>query len=404
MIFSKIKNKTTWLFVLLVIYVSDDNLLFGTNQNELFIYSKYFFYTLFNIVFFIEGVKSPVTKHTAKIASFLIAMTIIILLSSILNSDLRNGSFLFLYTLFTAALFSLRVDFQNFGSVYVRLLYFFSVISLIAYVINLIIPEIFNFFPTIQNYGGISFKFFLFGSVFEGFNFARNLSVFREPGIFAIHLCFSLILQLFGNMFVNRKFLIVTIIALFTTLSTTGILVLGLMILFYIYRSRNLVSIFYSTLLFVGLILLVIYFPQLFESVFSKLDSNSRDYASSFSRLASFYIPLEIIKENLFLGVGLGAFVDLYAMKSRELYGVYLSADSAATNTFLNIASVYGIAALFLVLFAIYRFTCIVDRKTFVFLMVLFIMLLSSQELRYSLLFSIILIYGVGSSLKNIKL
>lgn len=397
----KTNNRGLWLFVFLIIYVSDDSLLFGTNQNEIFVFSKYIIYTIINAYLLVVFRNKGLLKRGFSMVIFVFLLCLTILLSSLFNSDLRNGSFLFIYTLITAVIFVSKYSLEEFGTVYIKLLYYFSIFSLTTYIINIFFPAIFSVFPSILNYGGVQFKFLLFGNIFDGFNLTRNLSVFREPGVYGFHLCISLILQLLrDDLFISRKILIVTLLALLSTLSTTGILVFGLIILTYNLKNRKIKSTVYSVFLLTGLLIIVIINPELLNSIFAKFDSNSIDYASSFSRTASFYVPLEIIHGNWFFGVGLTSFVDMYSLESLKLFGVMLSADSAATNTLLNLFSVYGIWTFLLILYAIYSFSSAVDRKFSVLIFIILIMLLSSQELRYSLLFSVIVAFGISNTKK----
>jgi len=396
-------KKPLWLFVFLVIYISDDTLLFGTNQNEILVFSKYIFYTLINLYFFINSINKNLNKKDFKVLIFIFLLFVSVLLSSIFNSDLRNGTFLFIYTLITASFFVSKYRFEDFGRVYIKLLYYFSLFALTTYIINIFFPVVFSAFPTITNFGGVQFKFLLFGNVFDGFNFTRNLSVFREPGVYAFHLCISLMLQLLTKgLFINRKVLIITLLALLSTLSTTGILVFGFIMLIYNLQNRKIKSFVYTGILLLGLLIVVLNNPEIFNSIFAKFDSSSIDYASSLSRTASLYVPLEIIKSHWFFGVGLTSFVELYSLESLKLYGVMLSADSAATNTLLNILSVYGIWPFLLIIYAFFSLSKIIDKKFIILIFITFLLLLSSQELRYSLLFSVLVIYGVSKQV-NLK-
>lgn len=397
----KVENFPCWIFAFMTIYVTDDSLLFGTNSNEIFIYLKYVFYTVINLYFFQKSLGKNIGLAGLKSGVFIIFISFILILSSLSNSDLRNGTFLFIYTLITASLFVNKYSFQVFAKCYVYLLYLFAFASLITYILNITIPSLFNMFPIITNFGGVPFKYLGIANLFDGFNFTRNLSVFREPGVYSIHLCISIIIQLFYNQkFINKKVLGITILALFTTLSTSGILVFSLILLFYNIRNRKINQIIYSGI-FIGFLFFIInYNPDLFDFVFSKFDKNSTDYASSLSRTASLYIPLKIISENPILGIGLTAFVKNYSLISLELYGVFLSSDSAATNTILNFSSVYGIPSALLLIFAMVGFAKLIDKKMYLIILGLLVLLISSQELRYSLLFSVIIMYGVSSHFK----
>ena len=76
-----------YLFLPLIIYVSDDTVLFGTNINQTFIYAKYAI--LVSVLLMLSfGNKGFV--HTRQFR-FCIGMCLLVMFSSLLNDDLRLG-------------------------------------------------------------------------------------------------------------------------------------------------------------------------------------------------------------------------------------------------------------------------------------------------------------------------
>jgi O-antigen ligase len=143
------------------------------------------------------------------------------------------------------------------------------------------------------------------------------------------------------------------------------------------------------------LISIFVYFPTLYENVFAKLNTNNKDYLSSLSRIASFLVPIEIIKESPIFGVGLTDFVKYYETLSTRVVGYTMKADSTSTNTFLNLFAIFGIIYGGIIIKYYYHFCKLVLNKSAFLLLIIIFIMFSSQDLRYSLLFLTLLSYGI---------
>ncbi|OPC58308.1 O-antigen ligase domain-containing protein [Elizabethkingia miricola] len=395
-------NITDLLLILIVVVFSDDTLLFGSNSNPIMSGIKYAVYLLLILVrlFFIK--KSINTRAFLRGTKIFFIIATIIFFSSLIHNDFRVGNLLLLFTIFTSIIYVQTINFQRFVSIYVKILYFLAVSSLIVYAINIFLPSIISLFPVVTNFADVEFRTLLVSNVFNGFNQFRNTGIYREPGVFAIYLLIALLFTLFITNKIDKKKIIVLSITLFTTLSTAGIFLLFLIFLMYFLTKRNMKNVLIMIFSGISIYTIFLFFPSLYDMVFSKLNSDNKDYLSSITRLASFLTPLEIIKNYPIFGVGLTDFVLYYEKFSYKTVGISLKADASATNTFLNFTAVFGIFFGGLILYYYFQLSRYIVGKYAIFLVIIFFIMFSSQELKYSILFNTLMIYGAFYNKKKV--
>lgn len=390
----KLSNKKNYVLVLFIILLSDDTLLFGTNSNQFFIIFRYVAYGLLVFLTLFTHGSNYITKKYLKSIKIFSILVLAVILSSLYNNDFMTGNFLMLFTLLTSIVLTRLIGFLEFQKYFVNLIYFFSICSLILYLINILLPSFISFLPVITNFGEVSFRTILFSNVFSEGNQFRNPGIFREPGVFAIYLNFALIFILFFKKEKSFKKIIVLILTLLSTLSTAGILVFFLVLLLYFFKERSFKNFFISVTL--GLITFSVFtfFPAVYDGIFAKLNTSDKDYLSSLSRLASLLTPLEIIKQNPYLGVGLTKFVTYYEKFSLQLVGFTMKADSSSTNTFLNTLAIFGGIFGGVMIKYYYNFCKLITKNYAFLLLIIIFVMFSSQDLRYSLLYLILFSYG----------
>lgn len=384
-----------YILVVILVFFTDDSLLFGTNSNPAFIITKYVVYVILIFSGLLSFNKVVKKKSFIKSIGAFAVLGCLVLVSSLYNDDFKTGNLLALLTLLTGIIYVQFIDFMQFRIVYIKVIYFLAICSLLIYITNIILPSIISVFPTITNYGNVEFKTLLISNVFNGTNQFRNTGIFREPGVYSIYLLFAVIFMLFGNEKVSIKKLSVLVLTIFTTLSTAGIFVLFIITICYFIVQRNLKNVFISLGLASLLYILFAFFPAIFEGLFAKLNSGDKDYMSSMSRLSSFLTPLEIIKSSPVFGVGLTQFVYLYELYSYKVVGFSMKADSTSTNTFLNSIAIFGVLYGVLILRYFYTFSKILIGSFAVIMLLILFIMFSSQELRYSLLFNTLMAYGI---------
>jgi hypothetical protein len=315
------------------------------------------------------------------------------------NGDFRNGYFVQLLTLLFATLIVKFLDFDLFIKCFSKILFVLSVISLFVLLIANLTPSLLAPFPETVNFGGVSFKNLLVCAVFTETNFLRNISIFREPGVFVIYLLFGIIIEFFYNKILNKKYLIVFLIAVISTVSTSGIGILLLLLVGYMFKVNKFkIYLFVSTVLILSIISLIA-LPDFSFLLFSKMDTDSSDYVSTLARLSSFSVPFYIFLNNPVTGVGLSNFVTLYSIYSVELFGVFIDPESASTNTIINTFAIFGFFYGGLILLSFFKISKRLSKSTFskIIILVSILLMLSTQEMRYSLFVNVLFMYGLMS-------
>ena len=382
-------RKIVIFIIFVVIFISDDSLLFGTNMNKTFIVFRYLLY--FGILIYLT------LKFGFRIDKRLLIPLILILLSflvtMIINVDFRPGYFLEFLVILLAALISNRIKFRDFTYYYSKIVYVLSAISLVVFSIAIIVPSIIHIFPTIMNYGGIEYNSLFICNVIKTNSPFKNIGIFREPGVFVIYLLIAILIELYYNKEINYKRLLVFITAIITSSSTAGYIVLAFLLFVYIIKTNNIkIKIGFSILI---AFFLIFFLPTLGSLVFAKFDTQSFEYRSTLSRVSSFVIPFMIFIEHIY-GIGLSKFEGLYITYSQRFFGIAFSPSGESTNTILNTFAIFGLIYGCVLIFGLINFSRIFNSsKINIFtVFVALLLMTSTQELRFSLLFNIIVMYG----------
>jgi hypothetical protein len=129
------------------------------------------------------------------------------------------------------------------------------------------------------------------------------------------------------------------------------------------------------------------------------MDTDSSDYVSTLARLSSFSVPFYIFLNNPVTGVGLSNFVTLYSIYSVELFGVFIDPESASTNTIINTFAIFGFFYGGLILLSFFKISKRLSKSTFskIIILVSILLMLSTQEMRYSLFVNVLFMYGLMS-------
>lgn len=233
-----------------------------------------------------------------------------------------------IYLNFLVAYAVISVDREKCMTRFIKMVLFFTVISLVGYAIcNLggvnilksILPS-YKYGMSSRTYYGKYFFSILWGR-FEEDGYTRNTGIYYEPGVHEIVLNSAIFILIYMKKFLQFKdkditrMLTVFVIALVTTKSTTGYI--GLAAIFAgAILSRNETKLRTRTLgfvvVFAGLVvtdyitngtnsLLSVYLIQKLQGV---RISEGYNYTSGSARLILVRIALESLKENPFLGIG----------------------------------------------------------------------------------------------------
>lgn len=147
-------------------------------------------------------------------------------------------------SLLIACLFYNSVDRNIFKESYISCMTIIAIVSVVSIVIYIIIPSLIEVLPVLRNSKGRIGYFGIFTVVsdFLMTGSHRNQGIFWEPGAFQAFLSLAYIFEL-SNVKQRKWVLISILIAMFSTLSTTGIIVAVLLITFTLSRQRGKTSV-----------------------------------------------------------------------------------------------------------------------------------------------------------------
>ena len=397
-------NKNLVWFIIFILYVSVDTFLFGTSDLILctsIYYVSYFLLAIYSFLYIMKKVR----VYTNLMLTF-IALLFLMLMTMMSNMDISGGYFLYIMVYAISIFAVMRYPMRHFLNAYETIFYYWTCVSLIAYIVFYLFPFIGDFLLTIPNSGGYDFKVLFFTnftynvSSADDISILRNISIFREPGVYMLYILIAMIVVVFFREKIDRKRFFIYLIAMVTTFSTAGILLGGCLFAYVSLSTKDKTIRFFS---FIFLIILVvigfvgesIYYDQ----IFSKFDEDASSYKSTLSRIASITIPIEILSDNFYLGCGISNFPLQFADYAVKFYGISLDTSGSSTNFILNTFAVYGIFTGLIFILMIYGWCKRIQYKqkisVTIFLFIILCAAFSNEDVRYSPFFHILLFYSI---------
>lgn len=388
-----IADKIFFCIIFLIIFCSQDTVLFGTNINmNVITFAKYLPFI------FIPIIISMRPKFTLSKLLLPFVMVVLLMVSCLVNGEEYNNYFYRCAIVIVASLV-VTYDVEKFWEYFAKIIDFLCIISVIIFIINIIAPEIVNLLPVIHNSIGMEFHTIGLASIdsdFRYYGIARNSSIFREQGIFVAFITIALINYVKRKNILNDKRLMLYIITMLTTMSTAGYIIL---ILFGIYLITSLKKNNKKTTAVVLLsLVLIIGFMTLSQSgnlIWGKFIEGTNSYGSWFSRLSSVFSNIEIASENPFFGIGRYKLYE--TMLAVE--GIYMA--NSNTNTILICFSAFGIMYGIINLLGITRFIFDISIQNMLSKGILFLILisaLSNEDLGQNIVYYVIVFEGLYGS------
>jgi hypothetical protein len=403
---NKIENKrsesVSWIYYFIffiVIFISDDTFNFGTNENVTYVILKYIVYFILTFYLLIDS-RLKIVINLTKQSLFFYMLAFAILVSAAYNLDISGG---YVYQIWLFLMGYLIVNYYSqhkFIEVYLKLIYILSIISLIVFVASTISLSFLDLFPVQYNSAGASMYNLWVCIVFADGNFLRNTSIFREPGVFMIYLNVAILFELFFNAKIDKRNLFVFILAIFTTLSTAAFLALAIIFLAYLFTKTNNITALRNKGLIIALILISLIVvgssSELYNLVFDKLGKDNIGEGSSLARGVSIFANFNIFFDNFLFGVGIKNYPALFSQYTLNLVGIAMDVGNN-TNTITTILAVYGLLFGSLFIYMLVSFAKKASNSIIVraFIFLVLIMLYSNEDLRYSLMSSTLLMWGL---------
>ena len=260
---------------------------------------------------------------------------------------------------------------------YIKLMYFFSITSIIFWLIYIVNPSLVtNFVESTalyeSNTGSITSSNLIYSISNEVradkliYDIFRNSGISWEPGRFSIMITIAVALNFMtnGNKFDKR--VLVFILAIITTFSTTGYLTLFVIIFIHLINNKSVILkvssiVFFSlgvfifiNLNFLSTKILSQNIEQEMEDLIYKTEYSSSDELIIPQRLTSFYFEYLNMVESPFFGYGLIKNSFIHKNLSEKIH----------TASGLIIFSKYGIFISILIIYFIYKSSILFSRNT----------------------------------------
>lgn len=233
-----------------------------------------------------------------------------------------------------------EMNFKRFARAFVSVMVFLTVYSLILYLMaNLRMQK--NL-PIITNIANKSFYNGILGFIAkDGNTIIRNWGVFWEPGTFQAYISFAIIIDLFYLKNTKPYKTILFIITVVTTMSTTGYIVVGIILLLYIFSMKgkqyNVNKIVILSIILLGIIFIFAN-DKLRDFIFGKIKVKNKKQTASFgARYYSVIGNLRIMfTDGLIVGTGIKNYVNIYQATVNSM-GYFKDMSNTAT-IFVDIA------------------------------------------------------------------
>ncbi len=322
-IFKYIDKYTIWIF--LILFISDDTVLFGPNANNIFVSFKYAFIIFAFFYFFVKATKQKIGVESLR---WLSVMSALILLSAVFSHDFSFGYIYKIVLLCTGLFFTKVVDVHGFMTRYINVMFFISVYAVSFHILGLINHSIIEIFPTVVNSANVHF-YNLFISTWPNYSdIIRLFGPFREPGVYQMFVNLALLFCFVVEKELDIKKIFVFVVAIILTYSTTGYIVMAFILVFLVtlnkkktkFQRRQLYLI--EGLVVIGILYLAIYTDLLTSEgiIFDKFENTQR--STTVSRIGSIVCNVQIFLQDPIFGVGLNELEKLFPLFCFRTYGV----------------------------------------------------------------------------------
>lgn len=370
------KKKKDYIIVFFVIYLSSSFYAVSLPGKTLLLLS--IFLAFFSILVNYKNI--TINTHSYYFLLFLIISSILTLIS---NQDDVYNYLIFWIVLFVAYSIYVSIKLNDFIYIYIDIMYFLALFSLITFIFSILFPAFPLFFPNITNTANLTVSNLFFSVLHYTSDMSMNFGLFWEPGAYQTFINLALFFHLFVVKELNIKKIIVFIFTIFTTFSSTGYLATMLLLFIFLLINPNILKYEFKKYkkivrLLLGLIILGIitfnFLPNIIKfKVFGKLKIllgdqglNNQLYSSTTVRMDSIKYPLMDFMDNPFVGVGIS---NLYQSAIDNGYNMI---TSTPVNWFGFFGFFVGLSFIFLLL----NWSSIVKGAWFTKLLLLLFLLL----------------------------
>ena len=233
------------------------------------------------------------------------------------------------------------LSYESFKKIYVRMMLFIALFSLVTLFLWLVFPAVIRLLPTVIKESTVHYNA-VFSIISSSTYSTRNYGMFWEPGAFAIFLNIAFLFEMTDRKQSLWKMMIFAT-AIVSTLSTLGIICLANLVAVYLFNNKGGIRNYKrnrAVLLLASIaagIYLLCYNEEFVFHVFGKLtDTDKGLNSSTATRINAIIYPFKAFASSPLIGIGYNDFLKLSSEYCSDM----------PTCTFLNWLAIYGIFGL----------------------------------------------------------
>lgn len=301
-----INRKIQYILVFMLIYSSGATL-YHINYNKLL--PLFIGIILIMILYKIKKIKLDIRKL---ILLLFIFSSILSTMSINFDYDISHYIGIIL-TISLSYFIVILLDYNDLTDIYINIMKFICITSLIFFLLGVLNPQIINGLPTIslphgQEYKNIyiyNYRYHSLATIQSGY--FKNNSFFWEPGAYQAFINMALMLELKKYGFKRSKNILLNIITIMTTMSTTGYISLILILLSNVDLKADIKK---NLILSILMAIITIAVISNSEKLFSKFDKSSNNYVSFYTRIEGTKHDYEVwSNNNLLFGNGYNNYI-----------------------------------------------------------------------------------------------
>lgn len=406
----KQKRRCISLFVFLILYVSNDTFLFGTNNSSLMVSIPRYLSLIGVFVLLFSNISRGKLHLKRNELTVLLIFGFFQFANYILGGSTIQIVIVQLVFILFAFFIALTIDREFFWEIYIEVITIFAVASILIFIVNVFAPGVLRCFPSVANTSGTVVNYVILGVADASSSIIRSRGIFWEPGTYAIYLLLAIFFTLFSKE-IRIKRVIILVTALLLTFSTAGYISLAYLLFMWM-LSRNVSNSIKGKFFLISIMILLIVSPFL-GSVIEEMFINKfaggilgSTHGSTVSRLASFVLNGEIAFENPVFGVGLTDIDSIFIEKTIDFFG-YANRSDANANTVMFKFAAHGLIYGSVLVLGIWKMFCKISKSRSVLVKMLLLgfvfLLFAGENLQNSILPYLLVFYGISLEKAHFK-
>lgn len=367
-----------YFLITIIIYMSGSIFFIAYNYERAV--KSIFFITIVIVMF---KIKAFIRTINIKIILILIVLIISMMLTIIINNEQNINSYISIgIQICIAIMYGNLIKYESFKNKYINIMLFFSIVSIVFYILQHINPNIIYKFKYVKGIASLDYYnayIHVYGKSLGYANntlvlFDRNMSIFWEPGCFQAFLNLSLFFilnDLQEGKFIkkNKLKLSILIIALITTYSTTGYIILTMLIINY---RKNIVD---NINYLFPLIFILIIFGLLIINI------NEIRIGFMINKVVKEFTNWEILKSRISLQdlewMFYNGKINIFGMSFSEYYK---NSKQGSANSIIHTMVTLGMIFSFILLKLYYNFSKRFGKNK-ILIMIILVMIFSTESL-----------------------